>query len=52
MKIGEVFGKEQEAQALLDNFHEKLEKSKQQLDELGILDKTVTIIEGGKKRWR
>ncbi|MEK4462258.1 AraC family transcriptional regulator [Paenibacillus sp. FSL H8-0315] len=49
MKIGEVFGKEQEAQALLDNFHEKLEKSKQQLDELGILDKTVTIIEGGKK---
>ncbi len=50
MKIGEVFGKEQEAQALLDNFHEKVEKSKQKLDELGILDKTVTIIEGGKKR--
>jgi iron complex transport system substrate-binding protein len=49
MKIGEVFGKEQEAQALLDSFHEKLEKSKQKLDELGILDKTVTIIEGGKK---
>ncbi|MFE4711593.1 AraC family transcriptional regulator [Paenibacillus sp. NPDC056722] len=49
MKIGEVFGKEQEAQALLDHFHEKVEKSKQKLDELGILDKTVTIIEGGKK---
>ncbi|MFF2480407.1 AraC family transcriptional regulator [Paenibacillus sp. NPDC058071] len=49
LKMGEVFGKEQEAQALLDNFHEKVERSKQKLDELGILDKTVTIIEGGKK---
>jgi len=49
LKIGEVFGKEQEAKVLLDNFHEKLEKSKQKLAELGILDKTVTIIEGGKK---
>ncbi|WP_141505110.1 AraC family transcriptional regulator [Paenibacillus luteus] len=49
MKIGEVFGKEQEAKALLDHFHEKVETSKQKLAELGILDKTVTIIEGGKK---
>lgn len=49
MKVGEVFCKEQEAQAILDHFHEKVESSKQKLDELGILDKTVTIIEGGKK---
>ncbi|MCR8659893.1 AraC family transcriptional regulator [Paenibacillus endoradicis] len=49
MKVGEVFGKEQEAQAILDHFHEKVENSKQKLAELGILNKTVTIIEGGKK---
>jgi iron complex transport system substrate-binding protein len=49
MKIGEVFGKEKESQALLDSFHAKVESSKQKLNELGILDKTVTIIEGGKK---
>ncbi|REK75140.1 AraC family transcriptional regulator [Paenibacillus paeoniae] len=49
MMIGKVFGKEQEATALLDNFHAKVEDSKKKLAEQGILDKTVTIIEGGKK---
>jgi len=49
LKISEVFGKEEEAQNLLDGFHDKVEKSKQKLAEKGIMDKTVTIIEGGKK---
>ncbi|MFF2885941.1 ABC transporter substrate-binding protein [Paenibacillus sp. NPDC057967] len=49
MLIGKVLGKEQEAKALLDNFHTKVEESKKKLDEQGILNKTVTIIEGGKK---
>lgn len=47
--IGEVFGKEKEAKTLLDNFHGKVEESKKKLKDAGILDKTVTIIEGGKK---
>jgi len=47
--LGQVFGKEQEAKTLLDQFQAKVEVSKQQLQEAGILEKTVTIMEGGAK---
>ncbi|WP_238327918.1 AraC family transcriptional regulator [Paenibacillus gorillae] len=47
--IGKVFGKEQEAKTLLDNFHSKVEEGKKKLAAAGILDRTVSIIEGGKK---
>lgn len=48
-KLGEVFGKEKEAKGLLDNFNSKVETSKEQLKAAGVLDKTVTIVEGDKK---
>lgn len=48
-KLGEVFGKEKEAQALLDSFQSKVEESKEKLRSAGLLDKTNTIIEGGTK---
>jgi iron complex transport system substrate-binding protein len=47
--LGEVFGKEQEAKTLLEQFQAKVEISKQRLKEAGVLDKTVTIMEGGAK---
>jgi len=47
-QIGEVLGKEGEAQKLLDGFHAKVELAKQKLKDAGIIDKTVTIVEGGK----
>jgi len=47
-KLGEVLGKEGESQALLDSFYAKVEQSKQKLRDAGILDKTVSIMEGGK----
>ncbi|MFP3391736.1 helix-turn-helix domain-containing protein [Brevibacillus sp. SIMBA_040] len=47
-KIGEVLGKEGESQALLENFYAKVEESKKKLKEAGIMDKTVSIMEGGK----
>ncbi|WP_141505177.1 AraC family transcriptional regulator [Paenibacillus luteus] len=47
--LGQAFGKEQETQALLDNFNAKVEESKEKLSAAGLKDKTVTIIEGGKK---
>ncbi|WP_233699547.1 TroA family protein [Paenibacillus profundus] len=47
-KLGEVLGKEGESQTLLDNFYAKVEQSKQKLQKAGILDKTVTIMEGVK----
>ncbi|MBP1991458.1 AraC family transcriptional regulator [Paenibacillus eucommiae] len=47
-QIGEVIGKEGESQVLLDNFYAKVEQAKKKLKEAGILDKTVTIMEGGK----
>jgi len=47
-KIGEVLGKEKEAKELLANFYEKVEDSQEKLKEAGILDKTVSIMEGGK----
>lgn len=47
-KIGEVLGKEKEAKELLANFYEKVEDSQEKLKETGILDKTVSIMEGGK----
>jgi iron complex transport system substrate-binding protein len=49
-KLGEVFGKEKEAQTLLDNFNSKVEASKEKLRSAGLLDKTVTIVEGDKKQ--
>ncbi|MDQ0091975.1 iron complex transport system substrate-binding protein [Paenibacillus anaericanus] len=47
-QIGEVLGKEGESQTLLDNFYAKVEQSKQKLKDAGILDKRVSIMEGGK----
>ncbi|WP_339203908.1 AraC family transcriptional regulator [Paenibacillus sp. FSL K6-3182] len=49
MKLGEVFGKEKEAKAFLDDFNNKVELSKEKLRSAGILDKTITIVEGDKK---
>ncbi|MCE5172977.1 AraC family transcriptional regulator [Paenibacillus profundus] len=47
-KLGEALGKEGgQSQALLDNFYAKVVQSKQKLKEAGILDKTVSIMEGG-----
>lgn len=47
--LGTVFGKEKEAKKLLEQFQEKVEVSKQRLQEAGVMDKTVTIMEGGAK---
>ncbi len=47
--LGKVFGKEQEAKTILEDFNTKVDASKQKLKEAGILDKTVTIMEGGAK---
>jgi iron complex transport system substrate-binding protein len=47
--LGQTFGKESEAQTLLDNFQAKIAESKSKLEAAGIMDKTVSIIEGGKK---
>ncbi|MGW9124536.1 helix-turn-helix domain-containing protein [Paenibacillus chitinolyticus] len=47
-KLAEALGKEKESAKLLDNFHKKVEISKQKLKQAGIYDKTVTIMEGGK----
>jgi len=47
-QIGGVLGKEGDAQKLLDGFHTKVEQAKQKLKDAGIIDKTVTIVEGGK----
>ncbi|GKU80019.1 AraC family transcriptional regulator [Paenibacillus sp. L3-i20] len=49
LKLGEVFGKEKEAQSLLNDFHGKVEESREKLRSSGVLDKTVTILEGGVK---
>ncbi|ASA22200.1 AraC family transcriptional regulator [Paenibacillus donghaensis] len=48
--IGQVVGKEDQAQTLFDNFNTKVEDAKQKLQAAGILDKTVSIMEGGKDR--
>ncbi|MBW4081912.1 AraC family transcriptional regulator [Paenibacillus sp. S150] len=48
--IGQVLGKEGQATALFDAFHAKVEESKQKLQEAGILDRTISIMEGGKDR--
>lgn len=46
--LGKVFSKEGQAKELLDNFYKKVELSKQKLQQAGILDKTVTIMESNK----
>ncbi|REK74559.1 AraC family transcriptional regulator [Paenibacillus paeoniae] len=46
--IGKALGKENESDALLQQFYAKVESSKDKLREAGILNKTVTIMEGGK----
>ncbi|KQO15768.1 AraC family transcriptional regulator [Paenibacillus sp. Leaf72] len=47
--LGKVFGKEQEVNTLMENFNKKVEESKEKLKAAGVYDKTVSIIEGGKK---
>ncbi|HEY2492562.1 MAG TPA: AraC family transcriptional regulator [Paenibacillus sp.] len=47
--LSKTFGKEQEVQTLLTNFNKKVEESKEKLAAVGLNNKTVTIIEGGKK---
>lgn len=47
-KIGEVLGKEKEAKDLLTDFYAKVEDSKEKLKTAGVLNKTVSIMEGGK----
>lgn len=46
--LGKAFGKEEQTKVLLDNFYKKVELSKQKLQQAGILDKTVTIMESNK----
>lgn len=46
--LGEILGKEGQAQEMLDNLHKKVEQSKEKLEQAGILDKTVTIMESNK----
>ncbi|QDQ02134.1 ABC transporter substrate-binding protein [Lysinibacillus fusiformis] len=48
LKIGEVLDKEKDAKELLANFYEKVEDSQGKLKEAGVLNKTVSIMEGGK----
>lgn len=46
--LGEILGKEGQAQEMLDNFRKKVEQSKEKLKQAGILDKTATIMESNK----
>lgn len=43
--LGEVLGKEAEAEKALADFEEKIASSKQQLEEKGIMDKTFSLFE-------
>lgn len=47
--IASIFGKEQEAETLITNLNTKVEESKKTLADAGILDKTISIVEGGLK---
>ncbi|MCM3171367.1 AraC family transcriptional regulator [Paenibacillus sp. MER 99-2] len=49
VNIASIFGKEQEAEKLLTDLNSKVEESKKTLADAGILDKTVSIVEGGFK---
>ncbi|OKP87925.1 hypothetical protein A3842_05885 [Paenibacillus sp. P3E] len=48
--IGQVLGKEEEGKKLFEGFHANVEESKQKLQEAGILDHTISIMEGGNDR--
>ncbi|MGG4130782.1 AraC family transcriptional regulator [Paenibacillus illinoisensis] len=47
--IANIFGKEQEAEKLIVELNSKVEAGKKKLADAGILDKTVSIVEGGLK---
>jgi iron complex transport system substrate-binding protein len=42
--IGQVLGKEGEADKLMTDFYQKVEDTKQELTEAGVMDKTVTVL--------
>lgn len=48
--IGHTLNKENQATTLLNDFNSKVENSKQKLQEAGILDSTISIMEGGEDR--
>jgi len=47
--LAQVFGKEEEVKQKISDFQAKVEASKEKLREAGVLDKTVSIMEGGQK---
>jgi len=48
-ELGEVLGRQEQAAQLTADFQDKMESGRQKLDAAGLLDKTVTIVEGGSK---
>lgn len=46
--IGQVVGKDDQVKDLFTDFTKKVDESKQKLQEAGILDHTISIMEGGK----
>jgi len=48
-ELGEVLGKQEQAAQMLADFKDKMESGRQKLADAGLLDKTVTIVEGGDK---
>ncbi|EGL20121.1 MULTISPECIES: AraC family transcriptional regulator [unclassified Paenibacillus] len=48
-KLGEIFGKKKEADQFMEAFNDKVKASREKLQAAGILDKTVSIVEGERK---
>ncbi len=44
--IGEVLNRQQDAENLLKQFNQKLEDAKEKLEQAGVTDQTITILEG------
>lgn len=47
--LGEVFGKEKVAEKVISDFENKVEESKNKINEAGVLDKTFTLAEAPEK---
>ncbi|QTH40079.1 ABC transporter substrate-binding protein [Cohnella sp. LGH] len=48
-ELGEVLGRQEQAAQMIADFQVKMESGRKKLDDAGLLDKTVTLVEGGSK---
>ena len=50
--LGEILNREEKAEEIIANYHQAIEENKKKIESSGLLDKRVTVVEGGAEAMR